>query len=241
MTLSPNDVAKMIDHSLLNPTITDSDVRAGCALARKYGVASACVKPVHVTLAKRLLNSSDVAVGTVCGFPHGNSTTAVKVEEAHHALAQGATEIDMVVNIGAVLSGEWEAVETDIQAVTETVHGGNGRIKVIFENCYLEDDHKRQLCRICDSVNVDWVKTSTGFGQREGVFYGATDHDLRLMRESVSGRVQVKAAGGVKTLKRLLEVRELGCTRVGVTSTEAIMEEALRSLSTSSRAESRFR
>ena len=230
MSISVADVAKMIDHSLLKPTVTDADVELGCALARKYDVASVCVKPVHVQLACRELVGSNVVVSAVCGFPHGNSLTAIKAMEAQRAMAEGATEIDTVVNIGAVLSEDWQVVEADIRAMTETVHAGGGLIKVIFENCYLEDSHKIRLCRICDAANVDWVKTSTGFGAREGRFYGATDHDLQLMRANVSERVQLKAAGGVRTLERLLEVRELGCTRAGATATEAIMLEALRTL-----------
>ena len=230
MIASVSDVTKMIDHSLLKPTVTKTDVETGCALARKYGVASVCAKPVHVQLAQSMLEGSDVAVSAVCGFPHGNSLTTIKVMEARQAVAEGATEIDMVVNIGAVLSEDWLVVEADIRAMTEEIHRCGGLIKVIFENCYLEDEHKIRLCRICDAINVDWVKTSTGFGAREGRFYGATDHDLRLMRANVSERVQVKAAGGVRTLKRLLEMRSLGCTRVGATATEVIMLEALRTL-----------
>ena len=230
MNLLARDVAKMIDHSLLRPTIANHEVEAGCALALNYRVASVCVKPAHVELARSLLGGSDVMVGTVCSFPHGNSLTAVKIEEALQALAQGAREIDMVVNIGAVLSEDWLLVETDIGAMTETIHKYGGLIKIIFENCYLEDQHKLELCRICDVVGVDWVKTSTGFGQRDGRFYGATDSDLTLMRQNVSERVQVKAAGGIRTLKRLLEVRNLGCSRVGATATEAMMQEALSTL-----------
>lgn len=228
--LSTPEIAKMIDHSLLKPTITSGDVEAGCELAKRYCVAAVCVKPVHVALARSLLQDTDVAISAVCGFPHGNSLTEVKAEEGWRAMAQGATEIDAVVNIGAVLSEDWQTVEADIRALTETVHQGGARIKVIFENCYLEDEHKRRLCRICDSAGVDWVKTSTGFGQRDGVYYGATDDDLRLMRKHTSSRVQLKAAGGIRSLQRLLEVRELGCSRVGATATETIMEEALRSL-----------
>lgn len=224
------EVAKMIDHSLLRPTITDGDVRAGCELAARYLVASVCVKPAHVQLACGLLAGIDVLVGTVVGFPHGGSTTATKVAEAEEALEKGATEIDMVVNIGAVLSGDWDLVGGEIEALCQAVHRRDGYLKVIFENCYLEEEQKIRLCRICDAAGVDWVKTSTGFGQREGRFYGATDADLRLMRAHVSSRVQVKAAGGVRDLDRLLEVRALGCSRVGATATEAIMEAARASL-----------
>ena len=230
MSISVTDVAKMIDHSLLKPTVTNFDVETGCALARKYDVASVCVKPVHAQLAWGMLAGSRVVVSAVCGFPHGNSLTAIKVMEVQQAMAEGATEIDTVVNIGAVLSDDWQVVEADVKAVTEAVHAGGGLIKVIFENCYLEDRHKIRLCHICDAANVDWLKTSTGFGTREGRFYGATDHDLRLMRANVSERIQLKAAGGVRTLERLLEVRDLGCTRAGATATEAIMLEALRTL-----------
>lgn len=226
MPITPNDIAQMIDHSLLGPTVNDTDVEIGCEIALRYPVASVCVKPYHVALATRYLSGTNVAVGTVCSFPHGNSLTAIKRQEALQAIDEGAVEIDMVVNIGAVLSEDWGLVEKDIGAVTELVHAHRGLIKVIFENCYLEDFHKVKLCQICDAVEADWVKTSTGFGSREGRFYGATDQDLKLMRQNVSDRVQLKAAGGVKNLQRLLEVRDLGCTRVGATATVAIMQEA---------------
>jgi deoxyribose-phosphate aldolase len=224
------EVAKMIDHSLLRPTITDGDVQAGCELAGRYLVASVCVKPAHVKMASGLLAGVGVLVGSVVGFPHGGSTTPIKMAEAADAVDSGATEIDMVVNIGAVLSGAWDLVAAEIEAICEAIHSRDGYLKVIFENCYLEDEQKIHLCRICDTAGMDWVKTSTGFGQREGCFYGATDADLRLMRAHVSPRVQVKAAGGVRDLSRLLEVRAVGCSRVGATSTEAIMEEAQASL-----------
>ena len=230
MTISSNDVAQMIDHSLLHPTVSNQQLENGCQIARKYKVASVCVKPHHVALAAHYLNGSNVAVGTVCGFPHGNSLTAVKNKEAREAICQGASEIDMVVNIGAVLSEEWELIKKEISILTESVHEQNGLIKVIFENCYLEDFHKIELCRICDNIGVDWIKTSTGFGQKEGRFYGATDDDLILMRSHITKKVQLKAAGGIKNLDRLLEVRALGCTRVGATATETIMNEAIRTL-----------
>ena len=213
--------AKMIDHSLLQPTLTDSDLEEGCRLALSYNVASVCIKPYAVSLAASLLGASTVAVGTTIGFPHGGHGTSIKVDEAERAMSDGAIELDMVVNIGKVLSGDWEYVSDDIRAVVEIAHARSVLVKVIFENCFLQDFHKEQLCRICGDVRVDFVKTSTGYGES-----GATDEDLRLMRRCSPPHVQVKAAGGVRTFERLLAVRDLGVTRVGATATRAILEEA---------------
>jgi deoxyribose-phosphate aldolase len=213
-------IAKMIDHSLLQQTLTDADLEQGCRLACEYDVASVCIKPYAVRQAAAWLAGSTVAVGTTVGFPHGGHTTAVKVAEARQAMEDGATELDMVVNIGKVLGNDWRYVAGDIQAVVTAAHRGKALVKVIFENCFLADVHKEQLCRICGEVGVDFVKTSTGYGAT-----GATDEDLRLMRRCSPAHVQVKAAGGVRTFERLLEVRAIGVTRVGATATKAILDE----------------
>lgn len=214
-------LAKMIDHSLLNPILTDADLQEGCRLARDYGVASVCIKPYAVQRAAAWLAGSTVAVGTTIGFPHGGHATAIKVAEARQAMADGAAELDMVVNIGKVLSKDWKYVGQDIAAVVEAAHAGEAIVKVIFENCFLKDEHKEVLCRICGEVGADFVKTSTGYGDG-----GAVDEDLKLMRRCSPSHVQVKAAGGVRTLDRLLAVRALGVARVGATATKAILEEA---------------
>jgi deoxyribose-phosphate aldolase len=219
-------IAKMLDHSLLQPTLTDAELEQGCRLARDYDVASVCIKPYAVRLAAKLLAGSTVAVGTTIGFPHGAHTTDVKVTEAEIAVNEGARELDMVVNIGKVLSKDWAYVAKDIEAVVEMGHMQRALVKVIFENCFLTNEHKEQLCRICGEVGADFVKTSTGYGVT-----GASDDDLRLMRRCAPPRIQVKAAGGVRTFDRLLEVRALGVTRVGATATKAILDECKARLS----------
>ncbi len=213
-------IARMIDHSLLHPKLTDAELEAGCLLAREYGVASVCIKPYAVPLASRILAGSSVAVGTTVGFPHGGHATLIKVVEAETAIRDGARELDMVVNIGKVLSRDWDYVRRDIAAVVEAAHALGAIVKVIFENSFLQDEHKIRLCEICGEVGADFVKTATGYG--EG---GATDEDLRLMRQHSPPHVQVKAAGGIRTLDRLLAVRALGVTRVGATATKAILDE----------------
>jgi deoxyribose-phosphate aldolase len=220
---SYRDIAKMLDHSLLQQVLTDADLEAGCLLARNFDLASVCIKPYAVPLARTILAGTTVAVGTVIGFPHGGNLTAIKVDEAERALADGATELDMVVNIGKVLSKDEAFVSADIRAVVEVAHRRKALVKVIFENCFLKDEHKEWLCRICGEVGADFVKTSTGYGDG-----GATDHDLKLMRRCSPPQVQVKAAGGVRTLERLLEVRALGVTRVGATATKAILDSCPR-------------
>src|SRR5262245_35947646 len=219
------DVAKMIDHSLLQQELTDAALEAGCLVAREYGVASVCIKPYAVPLAARLLAGSGVAVGTTIGFPHGGHVTAIKVAEAEQAMDDGAIELDMVVNIGRVLSKQWGYVAGDIRAVIESAHRRGARVKVIFENCFLETQHKEELCRICGEVRADWVKTSTGYGTS-----GALDDDLRLMRRCSPPYVQVKAAGGVRTYARLLEVRALGVSRVGATASKVILDDCKAAL-----------
>ena len=214
------DLAKMLDHSLLQQTLTDAELEQGCQLAREYDVASVCIKPYFVKQATTLLAGSTVAVGTTIGFPHGGHVTAIKVAESQRAVQDGARELDMVVNIGKVLSKDWSYVAADIGAVVDVAHRNQALVKVIFENCFLADEHKEQLCRICGEVGADFVKTSTGYGTE-----GAKDEDLKLMRRCSPPRVQVKAAGGERSFERLLAVRALGVTRVGATATKAILDE----------------
>jgi len=214
------DIAKMIDHSLLNPVMTDEELEAGCKLAVDYNVASVCIKPYYLRRCAELLADSTVVPSTVIGFPQGGNKTTIKVAEAEAALADGGIELDMVVNIGKVLSGDWEYVRDDLKAVIETTHAGGGLVKVIFEDCFLNDDQKIRLCEICGELGANWVKTSTGYGDG-----GATDEDLKLMRKHSPDNVQVKAAGGVRTLDRLLEVRAIGVTRCGATRTATMLDE----------------
>jgi deoxyribose-phosphate aldolase len=218
--LSERDVAKTIDHSLLRPELDDAFIEDGCRLAAEYDVASVCVRPVDVTRAKGLLEGTDVAVGTVIGFPHGSQLTETKVFEAQRAIADGATELDMVINIGALKSGRDEDVQRDIAAVVEAGHGAGAIVKVIFENHYLTDDEKVRGCHVAEAAGADFVKTSTGFAAG-----GATHEDLALMRRSVSPHIQVKAAGGVRTLDALVAVMALGVTRVGATATKTILDD----------------
>jgi deoxyribose-phosphate aldolase len=219
-TITCEQLAKTIDHSLLKPELTHDDVVAGCELALRYHVASVCVKPCHVRLAAELLRGSDVKVSTVIGFPHGSNVTAVKVAEASQAIAEGAVELDMVMNIGEMRSGHTETVLADIQAVVETAHALGTKVKVILENAYLTDEQKVLACKLCEQAGADWVKTSTGFAPT-----GATLEDLRLMRATVGPQVQVKAAHGVRTLDALLDVIDAGCTRVGATATATMLDE----------------
>ncbi len=225
------ELAKMIDHSLLHPTMTDADIEAGCRLSREYDVATACVKPYSIPLAAKVLEGSDVKVCAVIGFPHGNSTTRMKVAEAVEAVELGAPEIDMVINIGKALGGDWEYVSSEVKAINDAVVTRGGLLKVIFENDYLQDEHIVRLCKICSEISVAFVKTSSGYGfvkQDNGMYTykGATDHHLKLMRENCPASVQIKAAGGVRTLDDMLRVREIGVTRIGATATKAIIEEA---------------
>jgi len=218
--LTERDIAKTIDHSLLRPELDDAFVRDGCKLAARYDVASVCVRPDDVTRARVILEGTDVAVGTTIGFPHGNHTTAVKVFEARQALEDGATELDMVLKIGALRSRRDADVEDDIRAVVEVAHAAGAIVKVIFENAYLTDDEKIRACHLTEAAGGDFVKTSTGFAPS-----GATHDDLRLMRANTSPHVRVKAAGGVRTLDALLEVMALGVTRIGATATESIIQD----------------
>jgi len=222
---SLRDIAKMIDHSLLRPTMSVDELEQGIALARRYDVASVCILPYYLRRCAELLAGSDVAPSTTIGFPHGGHTTAVKRAEARQALDDGGIELDMVVNLSKVLSNDWTYVADEIRAIVDLTHGRGGRVKVIFENCYLQDEHKIRLCEICGQVGADWVKTSTGYGTS-----GATLDDLRLMRKHAPAHVQVKAAGGVRDLDMALAVREIGCTRFGCTRTAEILEECGRRL-----------
>jgi deoxyribose-phosphate aldolase len=219
------DIAKMLDHSLLQPVLTDAEMEKGCLVAREYGVASVCIKPYAVRLAAKLLAGSGVAVGTVVGFPHGSHLTKIKVAEAEAAMDDGAVELDMVVNVGKVLSKDWGYVAADVRGVVEAAHRRKAIVKVIFENCFLQNEHKEQLCRICGEARADFVKTSTGYGDG-----GATDEDLILMRRCSPPRVQVKAAGGVRNFDRLLAVRKIGVSRVGATASKAILDECRQRL-----------
>ena len=224
-TPSYGELAKMIDHSLLRPTMTVDELEAGCRLAMDYDVASVCVMPYYLARASDLLHGSDVLPTTTIGFPHGGQSTRVKQLEAEQALSDGARELDMVVNISQVLSGDFDAVRTDILAVLQATHARGQKLKVIFENCYLTEAQKIRLCEICGELAVDWVKTSTGFGSS-----GATIEDLRLMRKHSPGHVQVKAAGGVQDLEMLLKVRETGATRSGCSKTHEVLSELRRRL-----------
>ncbi|HVA88033.1 MAG TPA: deoxyribose-phosphate aldolase [Candidatus Saccharimonadales bacterium] len=219
-SLTERDIAKTIDHSLLRPELDDAFVEAGCRLAAKYDVASVCCRPADVARAVELLRGTDVRVGSTIGFPHGNHLTSTKVDEARRALADGATELDMVLQIGALKSGRDADVQADIAAVVEVAHAAGAIVKVIFENAYLTDDEKVRACHLSEAAGADFVKTSTGFAPG-----GATHDDLRLMRANTSPHVRIKAAGGVRTLDALLAVMELGVTRIGATATETIIED----------------
>ncbi len=218
--LTERDIAKTIDHSLLRPELDDASVEDGCRLAARYDVASVCVRPSDVRRATEILAGTEVAVGTTIGFPHGNHRTETKVFEARQALADGATELDMVIQIAALKSGRDADVQADIAAVVEVGHAAGAIVKVIFENAYLTDDEKIRACRLSEAAGADFVKTSTGFAPS-----GATHDDLRLMRANTSPRIQVKAAGGVRTLDALLAVMDLGVTRIGATATQTIIED----------------
>ncbi len=214
------DIAKMIDHSLLMPTMTQADLEAGIGLALAYDVASVCIMPYYLKRCSDLLAGSTVMPSTTIGFPHGGHTSTIKIAEAKQAVADGCRELDMVVNLSKVLSGDWGYVSNEIAGVINVAHAANQKVKVIFENCYLNDDQKKKLCEICGALNADWVKTSTGYGTG-----GATVEDLKLMREYTPSHVQVKAAGGVRDLDTLLKVREIGVTRIGSSRTKEMLDD----------------
>ena len=225
MDYTYQDIAKLIDHSLLNPILTDRQLERDCERAIQYDVASVCIMPYYLKRCAEILKGSLVKPGTTIGFPHGGHTTAVKVMEAKQALDDGGQELDMVVNIGKVLSGDWAYVKADIKAVLDAAHQRGQKVKVIFENCYLNTEQKVKLCQICGEFGADWVKTSTGYGTG-----GATIEDLKLMRQYSPAYVQVKAAGGIRDLDRLLEVRATGVTRAGASRTFEILDECKRRL-----------
>jgi deoxyribose-phosphate aldolase len=219
-SLTERDIAKTIDHSLLRPELDDAFIEAGCRLAARYDVKAVCVRPADARRARELLAGTDFLVAVTVGFPHGGHLTETKVLEAGRALDDGARELDMVLQIGALKSGRDDDVEADIRAVVEVAHAAGALVKVIFENAYLTDAEKIRACHRSEAAGADFVKTSTGFGPG-----GATHDDLRLMRANTSPHVQIKAAGGVRSLEALLAVMELGVTRIGATATEAIIEE----------------
>ena len=227
------EIMKMVDHSLLSPALTDAELEQGCATAAKYHTASVCVKPCHVRQAAELLAGTDVAVGAVIGFPHGNSTKAIKAAEAEQVIADGAVEVDMVVNIGKVLSEDWAFVTKEILALVSITKEHGALLKVIFENDLLPDDkYKIRLCKICSEAGVDFVKTSTGYNYVKGPdgkysYQGATLHDLQLMRDQTAPEVQVKAAGKSGTLETVLKLREIGVTRTGTAQTVQLFQEAV--------------
>jgi deoxyribose-phosphate aldolase len=236
MKYSYDELAGMIDHALLHPTMTEREMREGCEMAARYKIASVCIKPYAVRLAAELLVGSGVAVGTVIGFPHGGSSTDVKAFETTIACRDGATEIDMVANIGAALSGNWDLVRQDIASVVDEAHRHGALLKVIFETGYLPEDVKIGLCKASEEAGAEFIKTSTGFGfVKSGsgmIATGATEADLRLMRANVSAAVQVKASGGVRDLDALIAVRDLGCTRCGTSATQQILDEYRRRIAT---------
>jgi deoxyribose-phosphate aldolase len=220
-----HDIAKMIDHSLLNPSLTVAELEEGCLLARKYDVASVCIMPYYAARCAELLRGSSVHTSTTIGFPHGGHTTSIKLAEVQQALRDGATELDMVINISKARSGDWDYVGKEIRLLTDATHKSRAKIKVIFENVYHDDAAKIRLCEICGEIGVDWVKTSTGYAPS-----GATIADLKLMRKHSPASVQVKAAGGIRTLDALLEARAAGATRVGASRTAEILEESRQRL-----------
>jgi deoxyribose-phosphate aldolase len=219
--LTYSQLAGMIDHSLLKPEVSGYAVESGCRMADRYQVASVCVRPCDVSLAASLLASSPVKVGTVVGFPHGSSTSEVKAAEARRAIRDGAVELDMVVQISALIDGRDESVQEDIAGVV-AVSQGDAIVKVILENHYLDAAQIARGCQLAEAAGAQFVKTSTGFAPS-----GATVEDVRLMRNSVSSTIQVKAAGGVRTLDALLAMREAGAARVGATATASMLDEAI--------------
>jgi deoxyribose-phosphate aldolase len=226
-------ISKMIDHSLLHPTLTDEDLKTGCLLARKYDVAAVCIKPYAIKLAREILSETNVAVCTVIGFPHGSNAVEIKAKETEKAIEDGATEIDLVTNIGKVLSRDWDYVSSEIGIINDIAVGRGAIVKVIFENDYLTDEFKIKLCHICNRHRVAFVKTSTGYGfvkQPDGTYTyrGAVESDVILMRRECIPEIQIKAAGRIRTLDELLRFKALGVTRIGTTATEAILEEAKR-------------
>ena len=227
MDYTYQNIAKMVDHSLLPPSLTDQELEHGCRMALEYNCASVCIMPYYLKRCAEILQGSTVEASTTIGFPHGGHTTVIKVAEAQRAMDDGCQELDMVTNISKVLSEDWDYVRQDLRAVIDVAHARNRKVKVIFENCYLKDAHKIRLCEICAEVGADWVKTSTGFGPS-----GATLEDVKLMRAHSPARVQVKAAGGIRDLEQVLAFRALGASRVGASRTKYILEDCRHLLGT---------
>lgn len=222
MSLTPHDIAKMLDHSTLQPFLTEDDIRRGCEIALKYDTASVCARPGDMKLVAQLLRGSDVKVCTVIGFPHGSHKTEIKLAEAQAAMDDGCVELDMVINIGRMIAGDEAYVRDEIRQIVDAAHARGAKVKVIIETCYLTDAQKKRACELSAEAGADWVKTSTGYGTA-----GCTLDDLRLMRAAVPGCVQVKGSGGIRDLDTVLAARQIGATRCGVSATEKIMEEAL--------------
>lgn len=221
MSLTPHEIAKMLDHSTLQPNLTQEDIRKGCEIALKYDAASVCARPADMPLVAELLKGSTVKVCTVIGFPHGNHKTEIKVAEANAALDDGCQELDMVLNVGRMIAGDYDYVGKEIRQICELAHRRSAKVKVILETCYLTDEQKKRACELCADAGADWVKTSTGYGSG-----GCTLCDLRLMRSAVPAHVQVKGSGGIRDLDTVLAARAIGATRCGVSATVKIMEEA---------------
>lgn len=225
-------IAKMIDHSILHPTFTDLVLKENCEIAKKYNVATVCVKPYHVKKAAEFMKDCDIAVCAVIGFPHGNNSIDIKKAETKEVIYNGATEVDMVINIAKVLQQDWSYINEELNAINEICVQNKAILKVIFETDFVtEDKDKIKLCELCNKIKIAFVKTSTGYGFVKGAdgkydYIGATEHDLILMRKHCNPNIQVKAAGGIRNLDQLLRVKELGATRVGATATIPIIEEA---------------
>ena len=221
MSLTPKDIAGMLDHSTLQPWLTEDDIRRGCEVALKYQTASVCARPCDVPILSEMLKGSPVKVCTVIGFPHGAHQTAVKVAEAKQALAEGCEELDMVINIGRMIRGDEDYVRGEIRQICEHAHAAGAIVKVILETCYLTDEQKKRACELSEEAGADFVKTSTGYGSK-----GCTVEDLRLMRAAVSPAVKVKGSGGIRDLDAVLAAKAAGADRCGVSATEKIMAEA---------------
>ena len=221
MSITPHDIAKMLDHSTLQPYLTQEDVRKGCEIALKYDTASVCARPGDMKLVASLLQGSNVRICTVIGFPHGNHLPQIKLAEAKTALEDGCEELDMVINIGRLIAGENRYVQDEIQAICDLAHSRGAKVKVIIETCYLNDEQKARVCGLAAAAGADWVKTSTGYGSA-----GCTVEDIRLMKKSIPATCQVKGSGGIRDLDTVLAVRAAGATRCGVSATEKIMAEA---------------
>jgi len=221
--LNAKAIAKMIDHSLLQPQMTRAEIDEGCEIAMKYNTASVCVRGYDVAYCAKKLEGTDVLVCVVTGFPHGNSTTAAKVFETEDAIANGAGEVDVVIPIGLVRSGMYDYMKEELEAVHKVCAKNNVPLKVIFENAYLSKEEIARCAQICDELNVAFVKTSTGYAPS-----GAAAEDVKIMRKNVKDSIQIKAAGGIRTLDQLLELYDLGVTRFGTRSTADIMAEAVK-------------